>query len=108
MNGVESNKCIKCAFSWDTLTNGVCDCSAIPGCSDCSSTTVCNKCSGTKLLYNAVTPNQCVTSCPSGTHKVDDKCIKGANNVYLLKKEKYYYRTNIDVINSKSKQFDLI
>lgn len=76
-DGVETDKCQKCRFSWDKLVNGKCTCSAIKDCDYCSSDKVCDKCSGFKLINIAVSPHTCVDSCPSGTHKTDKYCKKG-------------------------------
>ena len=67
-NGVETDKCQKCAFSWDKLVDNKCVCSAITDCDVCSSATVCVKCKGNKLINIVGDAYSCVDTCPANTH----------------------------------------
>ena len=71
VNGVETDKCQKCSFSWDTLVDFKCQCNAITDCEVCTSEKVCEKCKGTKYINMAVSPHTCVDACPVNTHLVE-------------------------------------
>ena len=86
-NGV----CIACKSEYETLANGKCTCNKIASCEDCTyDSKKCTKCVTGKIVNEAVNPNTCVSSCPSGTHLSNGVCKAGSNVIELIKNERNF------------------
>ena len=63
------------------LISGVCRCNSIENCDVCPNTNTCSLCATSYYINTNISPNTCVSTCPTNTHPIIYlsilKCIEG-------------------------------